>query len=111
MDDIRDAYNDASVFLAPLQIGTGLQNKLLEAMSMGLPCITSELANNALRAKKNEEILIGQTPKEYVNAVFSLLDNDQFAGEIIKNAKRFVMKTYNWRSISKNLESDFFNHK
>ena len=41
LDDIRDAYNDASVFLAPLQIGTGLQNKLLEAMCMEVPCITS----------------------------------------------------------------------
>lgn len=109
MDDIRDAYNDASVFLAPLQIGTGLQNKLLEAMSMEVPCITSELANNALKAKHNEEILIGQTPTEYVNAVFRLLENKEFKSEIIKNGKRFVMKTYNWKAISENLENDFFN--
>ena len=63
MDDIRDAYNESSIFLAPLQIGTGLQNKLLEAMSMELPCITSALANNALKACDGEEILIGETPK------------------------------------------------
>jgi glycosyltransferase involved in cell wall biosynthesis len=109
LDDIRDAYNDASVFLAPLQIGTGLQNKLLEAMSMELPCITSKLANNALKAKHNEEILIGQTPEEYVEAVFRLIENQELKNEIIKNGKRFVMQTYNWNSITKNLENDFFN--
>jgi len=109
LDDIRDAYNDASVFLAPLQIGTGLQNKLLEAMSMEVPCITSELANNALKAKNNEEILIGQTPKEYVDAVFTLLNNEEIKNKIINNGKRFVMETYNWNAISKNLTNDFFN--
>ena len=50
LDDIRDAYNESKVFLAPLQIGTGLQNKLLEAMAMKIPCITSSLANNAIGA-------------------------------------------------------------
>jgi len=110
LDDIRDAYNDASVFLAPLQIGTGLQNKLLEAMCMEVPCITSELANNALKAKDKEEILIGNTPKEYVNAVFELLENQELNRKIVKNGKTFVTETYNWNSISKNLEKDFFNN-
>jgi glycosyltransferase involved in cell wall biosynthesis len=108
MEDIRDAYNDACVFLAPLQIGTGLQNKLLEAMSMEIPCITSQLANNALKAKKNEEILIGETPSEYVNAVFELLDNTDFKNQIVKNGKKFVSKNYNWNAISNKLENDFF---
>ena len=109
LDDIRDAYNDASVFLAPLQIGTGLQNKLLEAMCMEVPCITSELANNALKAKDKEEILIGNTPKEYVNAVFELLENEEFNRKIVKNGKTFVIENYNWNSVSMNLENDFFN--
>ncbi len=110
LDDIRDAYNDASVFLAPLQIGTGLQNKLLEAMSMEVPCITSQLANNALKAKDNEEILIGNTPEEYVKAVFELLENEELIKKIVKNGKTFVTETYNWNAISKSLERDFFNN-
>jgi len=108
MDDIRDAYNNASVFLAPLQIGTGLQNKLLEAMCMEIPCITSDLANNALKAKDKEEILIGNTPKEYVDAVFELLENKELNNKITRNGKIFVTKTYNWNAICKNLERDFF---
>ena len=78
-------------------------------MSMEVPCITSELANNALKAKNNEEILIGQTPKEYVDAVFTLLNNEEIKNKIINNGKRFVMETYNWNAISKNLTNDFFN--
>ncbi len=108
LDDIRDAYNDASIFLAPLQIGTGLQNKLLEAMCMEVPCITSQLANNALKARDKEEILIGNTPEEYVDAVFELLENQELNQKIVKNGKKFVTQTYNWEAISNKLEKDFF---
>ncbi|OQX72163.1 MAG: hypothetical protein B6D61_14915, partial [Bacteroidetes bacterium 4484_249] len=41
MEDIRECYAKSKIFIAPMQIGTGLQNKLLEAMAMKIPCITS----------------------------------------------------------------------
>ena len=108
LDDIRDAYNQAKIFLAPLQIGTGLQNKLLEAMSMELPCITSELANNALKAEKNHEILLGKTPQDYADLVLQLLEDVTFSEQIAKNGKLFVTNTFNWNAIAQDLERDFF---
>src|SRR5690606_30283802 len=63
--DIRSSYASARIFVAPMQIGTGLQNKLLEAMAMGMPCVTSDLANNAVGARPGEAILIGHEPEEY----------------------------------------------
>ena len=45
VDDIRLSYCSAKIFIAPLFIGTGLQNKLLEAMALGIPCITTDLVN------------------------------------------------------------------
>jgi glycosyltransferase involved in cell wall biosynthesis len=58
--DIRESYASSRIFIAPMRIGTGLQNKLLEAMAMGIPCVTSPLANNALEAVPGTEILIGK---------------------------------------------------
>lgn len=109
MDDIRDAYNESSIFIAPLQIGTGLQNKLLEAMSMELPCITSALANNALKACNGEEILIGETPEDYLHHILNLLQDQALKIKIAQQGKQFVTNTYNWNAITKDLEQDFFN--
>ena len=67
LDDIRDAYAQSRVFIAPMRIGTGLQNKLLEAMSMRLPAITSPLANASLGAKPDEEIWSAAMPKRWHN--------------------------------------------
>jgi len=50
VDDIRDCYNVSRVFVAPMRLGTGLQNKLLEAMALKIPAVTTPLANAALNA-------------------------------------------------------------
>ena len=60
VNDIRELYNSGHIFLAPMFIGTGLQNKLLEAMAMGLPCITTTLANDALLANEKQIITDNQ---------------------------------------------------
>jgi glycosyltransferase involved in cell wall biosynthesis len=68
VDDIRESYARAKVFIAPMHIGTGLQNKLLEAMACGLPCITTPLCNNALKASSNE-VLLAETAAEFAEKI------------------------------------------
>jgi glycosyltransferase involved in cell wall biosynthesis len=77
-------------------IGTGLQNKLLEAMAMGLPCVTTPLANNALRAENSENILLAEQSFEFVEkiAVF-LTEIDTFA-QISDKGRSFVRDNYSW---------------
>lgn len=108
LDDIRDAYNEAKVFFAPLEIGTGLQNKLLEAMSMQLPCVTSKLANNALGAKDGVEVLEGEHQTEYLALLKSLLTNEILANSIAMSGKRFIIGKYDWNRVVDKLERDFF---
>lgn len=103
MDDIRDAYNSSEIFIAPMKIGTGLQNKLLEAMSMGLPCITTDLANNALKAKPREEILIGNTDEEIIQAIEQLINNQELYNRISEQGRQFVLNNYNWTTVSEPL--------
>ncbi len=98
MDDIRDAYNQSRIFIAPMQIGTGLQNKLLEAMSMKLPGLTSALANDALGAKEGEELLIGSNAASYASHIIHLLENKAFADEIASKGQAFVHQHYDWKS-------------
>lgn len=110
VDDMREYYAKTKIFIAPMQIGTGLQNKLLEAMSMNIPCITSPLANNALQAIDGESILIGDKPIEYKEQIVKLIDNQNFANKIAKNGKLFITKNYNWENSTKTLNSIFLNH-
>ncbi|MBL4709312.1 MAG: glycosyltransferase [Flavobacteriales bacterium] len=107
VDDIREYYASARIFIAPMQIGTGLQNKLLEAMAMKIPCITSPLANNALKATHEENILIAEHISDYVVEIQRLLNDQSFANRIAQNGFDFVGDKYNWNSTTKQLENLF----
>lgn len=94
--DIRDSYASAKLFVAPMQIGTGLQNKLLEAMSMRIPCITSPLANNAVGAEPGISILIGKTPEDYAEHIISILRDDQAREALAQSGLEFVRNQFDW---------------
>mgnify|MGYP002397629963 CR=1 FL=1 len=104
MDDIREAYASARVFIAPMRIGTGLQNKLLEAMSMKIPSITTKLANDALKAKDGEEVLIGNDAKALAQNILRLLEDDEFYTKLAENGFQFVNTEYSWEESTAKLE-------
>lgn len=103
VDDIRDCYAKAKVFAAPMMIGTGLQNKLLEAMAMRIPCVTSTLANNALKATADKEILIGNSANEYAEHILDLLQNTTRSAEIAEAGHNLVTEHFSWDGATKPL--------
>ena len=104
LDDIRDAYAQSRVFIAPMRIGTGLQNKLLEAMSMRLPASTSPLANASLGAKPDEEILIGSNADEMAQNIITLLTDKERAEHIAQAGFDFTNRVYDWGRATERLE-------
>lgn len=104
LDDMRDAYAQSKIFIAPMRIGTGLQNKLLEAMSMKLPCITTPLANNPLGAEDKKEILVGNNEYELADLIITLLTDKEKADAIAQNGYDFVHRVYDWEKATKVME-------
>lgn len=98
VDDIRESYCKGKVFLAPMMIGTGMQNKLLEAMALGIPCVTTPLANNAISAKNKQEIMVGTTKEDLIDCCQQLLSNPELYQNISTQAKEMVLQKYSWES-------------
>ncbi|XOV68174.1 MAG: glycosyltransferase [Fluviicola sp.] len=96
VDDIRNSYLDGKIFVAPMTIGTGMQNKLLEAMALKTPCITTDLANNAIGATNNKHILVGNSPEEIIANIRQLLESKEKREEIALAAQSFVQENYSW---------------
>ncbi len=104
VDDIRDYYASSKVFIAPMRIGTGLQNKVLEAMAMQIPCITSPLANEALGAREGDEIMVGNNAGLYAQHVLSLLSSSEERKQLGMKGYNFVLQHFNWESTTAKLE-------
>ena len=95
MKDIREAYAMSEVFIAPMRIGTGLQNKLLEAMAMNKACVTTDIVNKALLAPPGV-ICTANTAKELALHCICLLKNSKQRKIIADNGRIFVKNKYNW---------------
>ena len=96
VEDIRDCYAQSKIFIAPMRIGTGLQNKLLEAMAMKIPCITTPLANESLGAKSGVNILVAKGKQDLADNILTLLNNKQLADAIAQKGFDFVKEIYSW---------------
>jgi sugar transferase (PEP-CTERM/EpsH1 system associated) len=108
--EMASYYKKSKIFIAPMQIGTGLQNKLLEAMAMKLPCITSQLANNALGATHHENILIGNNEEAYKQNILMLINDDHFQQQLGEKGYQFVKKNYTWEGSTAILEKLILSH-
>jgi glycosyltransferase involved in cell wall biosynthesis len=109
VDDMRDMYLQSKVFIAPMQIGTGLQNKLLEAMACSIPSISSSLANKALKASDKEEILIADKAQDYANCILELLNNKEMSEKLAKNGREYILNNFRWEKCNEILEESFLN--
>ena len=94
--DIRAAYAAARVFVAPMRVGTGLQNKLLEAMAMGLPCVTTPLANNALGGTNGQQLRVAGSVAALAEAITDLLSEPEAAETLAVRGQRFVHTPFDW---------------
>ncbi len=105
VDDIRPCYASARIFIAPMRLGSGLQNKLLEAMAMDIPCVTTPLANDALGAIHGEHLLLGTTARELADCIVALLADEKRRSLLANNAHRYVQQHFSWETIGLQLES------
>ncbi len=105
VEDIREAYADGRIFVAPMFTGLGLQNKILEAMAMGLPCVTTTMVNNAIGANLNAEILVADTLEGLTDHVHNLMENEQLYSTISTAGQAFVRANYQWEDQVKKLEA------
>lgn len=103
VEDIRSAYSKGHIFIAPMMIGTGMQNKLLEAMAMGIPCITSPLANNAIKGIHFDNILVAENPSEFIRFIEMLLSDKDLADSIGQKGKEYVRANYTWHGSTQTL--------
>jgi glycosyltransferase involved in cell wall biosynthesis len=99
--DMRLYLSKAAVCVVPLRIAMGIQNKILEAMAMGVPVVATSAANRGINAAHGQEILVADDPESFAAATIQLLNDQNLRETIRNNAKQFIDHNFRWE---KNLQ-------
>lgn len=94
--DTRPHLDAAEVFAAPLRVARGVQNKLLEALAMGLPCVASSAAWRGTVVPQGAGILVSDDAAEFAELVIHLLRDSAFRTEMADKARAAAEANYRW---------------
>jgi glycosyltransferase involved in cell wall biosynthesis len=94
--DVRHYLARSSVAVVPLRLARGIQNKLIEAMAMGLPTVATSAAFAGISAQAGSELFVADEPAEFADAIVRLLHNPQLRAQVGAAARAAVETNYRW---------------
>ena len=105
--DLRPHLAAAAAVVVPLRLGGGTRLKIVEAMAMAKPIVSTALGAEGIEAVPGRDILIEDQPAAFADAVNRLLDEPSLAARIGQSARRLAVDRYAWSAAARALE-DFY---
>ena len=96
--DVRPYVRKSALMVAPLKIARGTQNKILEAMAMGVPTVTSEIAAGGVDAVSGDHLLTASTTEDYVEAILRLLKYPQERRRLAIVGRQRMLSHHDWKA-------------
>jgi len=104
VDSIHKYLARATVAVCPMRSGSGIQNKVLEAMACGTPMVATERVLGAIQATPGEDIVMANEPAEFADRVVELLKNPSVRQRLAVKARQLIEKKYTWEVSVQQLE-------
>ncbi len=104
VEDVRPYFERSKVFVNPVRIGGGFRGKILEAMSMGLPIVTTSLGAEGVEAEDGRDMVIADDPEDFAAAVVRLLRDDDLCCRLGERARELAVERFSWEKGVERLE-------
>ena len=103
--DVRPYVRRSALMVAPLNIARGTQNKILEAMALGVPVVTSAIAAGGVDALDGEHMIVARTPAEYEAAILRIMDNRGERERLARAGRERMLSHHAWPSSMRRLDA------
>ncbi len=100
VDDLRPFFRAATVLVAPLVYGTGIQNKVLEAMACGVPVVASPPACDGLDAQPGCDLLVGADDAELAAHAVAVMQDRTLRRALVAAGRRYVEQYHDWQQMA-----------
>ena len=96
VDDVRPYIESAALVVAPMRIGRGVQNKVLEAMAMGKAVVSTPAGLEGIDAQMGTEAIAAAAPQGFAQEVVRLIESPEQARIIGEAARSRILRDYQW---------------
>jgi glycosyltransferase involved in cell wall biosynthesis len=107
VDDTRPYFEKATVVVVPLRIGGGTRLKLLEAMAMGKPVVSTSIGAEGTAVTPGQNIMLADEPGSFAQATVALLKKAALRKHLAVEGRKLVEEKYDWRAITQKLEQTY----
>ena len=105
LPDLRPCLGQATLAVMPMRYSVGIQNKVLEAMAMGTPVVSTPQAVAALQVTAGREALVADTPQAMAQAVIKLLTDQELRQALGRAGRSYVETFHDWEGSAERLEA------
>ena len=103
--DVRDYVTGASAFVVPLFAGGGTRLKVLEAMAMRVPIVSTSVGIEGIDCIHGKHVLIAEDAKDFACKLLELLDNPALGAQLATAGRALVEQHYSWDAIGEQLDA------
>jgi glycosyltransferase involved in cell wall biosynthesis len=100
VDDVRPYVERAAAYVVPLRVGGGTRLKIFEALAMERPVISTGIGAEGLPLRDGVDLLIGDTPDEFADAVIRVLSDPVVARRLGRSGAELVRNNYAWGRVA-----------
>jgi len=105
--DVRPYLGRAWVALCPIRIRAGIQNKILEAMALGVPLVATPVCREGLQIEPGRHLLVADGPEQFASAIELLLDNVTLREKLIDAGRAYVEQQHDWAASIRALSNSY----
>jgi len=103
VDDVRPYVWRSSVFVVPLRMGSGTRLKVLEALAMQKPVVSTTLGCEGIDVEHGKSILIADEPKQFADSVVNLILSPIMRRYLAEDGYQIIKEKYEWSAIGKSM--------
>jgi glycosyltransferase involved in cell wall biosynthesis len=100
VSDVRPAYRRAAIVIAPLLASAGTNIKIMEAMAMGKPIVSTPAGVNGLDVTPGTDVIVAREAPAFANAILELINDSGLQTALGSNARATAERIYNWDVIA-----------